>query len=280
MFLKSTKKEEVIMLPIKSIKPNPAQPRTVFDEAELDKLAESIKQNGILQPITVRALSESSFELISGERRLKACKLLGLEKVKAIMIEANDKQSAIFAMIENLQREDLNFFDEARGIYELIYQWEVTQDEAAAKLGMAQSTVANKLRLLRLPTEIQGTVTAHGLTERHARALLRLKIPEQQKQAVAAIAQKKMNVAQAEQYIENILEEKQPEPKRLLIVKDLRIFLKTIDRAVDVMKQAGIEAQTTQKEEEDYVEYYIRIPKTSVYQESHIKGTTLYKVSI
>lgn len=280
LFSKATKREEVVMLPISSIQPNPAQPRTVFDEVELNKLAESIKQNGILQPITVRVLSESGYELISGERRLKACRMLGLDKVKAILIEANDKQSAIFAMIENLQREDLNFFDEARGIYELIYQWNVTQDEAAVKLGMAQSTVANKLRLLRLPTEIQGTVTAHGLTERHARALLRLKIPEQQKQAVAAIAQKKMNVAQAEQYIEGILEGKPPEPKRLLIVKDLRIFLKTIDRAVDVMKQAGIEARATQNEEADYIEYHIKIPKTSAYQENHTKGTTLYKVSI
>lgn len=280
MFLKVVRKEQVVLLPINAIAPNPAQPRTVFEQAELDRLAESIEQNGILQPITVRALPDGGYELISGERRLRACQQLKMDRIKAIVIEVSDQQSAIFAMIENLQRQDLNFFDEARGIHELIYQWKVTQEEASVKLGIAQSTIANKLRLLRLTSEIQSLVIEKGLTERHARALLKLKMPEQQRQALGEIAQKKMNVAQTEQYIEELLAQKpeeQPQAptKRILIVKDLRIFLRSIEKAVDTMKQAGIEAVASQSDESDYIEYRIKIPKASAYQQSREKDTIL-----
>jgi len=282
IFTKNRKGEQVMLLPIERVTPNPAQPRTIFDSTELDKLAESIRNNGLLQPITVRKLPNERYELISGERRLRACKQLGMDKVKAIVINADDKQSAVFALIENLQREDLNFFDEARGIYELIFQWEITQEEAAAKLGMAQSTLANKLRILRLAPEIQKEITDNGLTERHARALLRLKSDERQMDAIAAITRKSLNVAQTERLIDEMLQTKPPPPKRLLIVKDLRIFLNTIDRAVNTMKQAGINAEVDQNEHNDYIEYTVKIPKASVYQQQHRRenNTTLFKVSI
>lgn len=268
-FLKNNRREQVQLLPVESVAPNPAQPRTQFDEQELEQLAQSILQNGLLQPISVRALPEHRYELISGERRLRACKSLGQATIKAIVIEADDRQSAVFAMIENLQREQLSFFDEARGIHELIFQWHVTQEEAAIKLGMAQSTLANKLRLLRLEPEIQRLVAEHGLTERHARALLKVTGADRRRDVIAAIARKKMNVSQTERYIEDFLQPTQPAPQRLLVVKDLRIFINTIDRAVSTMKQAGIEAKVDQCDDGDFIEYTVKIPKTSAYQQRH-----------
>ncbi|WP_312643908.1 ParB/RepB/Spo0J family partition protein [Hydrogenoanaerobacterium sp.] len=283
IFTKNRSGEQVVLLPVECVVPNPAQPRTVFDSAELDKLAQSIRQNGLLQPITVRKLSNERYELISGERRLKACKQLGMDKIKAIVANLDDKQSAVFALIENLQREDLNFFDEARGIYELIYQWSITQEEAASKLGMAQSTLANKLRILRLPAEVQQRIAESGLTERHARALLKLKISERQQAAIEIITKKSLNVAQTERMIDDMLAGKPKPPKRLLIVKDLRIFINTIDRAISTMKQAGIDAVVDQNDYNDYIEYTVKIPKTSAYQQKRRppnNSTTLFKVSI
>lgn len=267
------KRDQVILLSPSSIFPNPAQPRTVFDQEELDKLAESIRHNGLLQPITVRPLGLGRYELISGERRLKACKQLGLDKVRALILDVDDRQSAILAMIENLQREDLNFFDEARGIYELIEHWGVTQEDAAVKLGMAQSTLANKLRLLRLPVDVQEAICENGLTERHARALLRLIDTDLQKEAIAVIARKRLNVAQTDRYIETLLQGQKVQPKRLLIVKDLRIFMKTINHAIDRMREAGIEAEVEQSEEQEYIQYKVKIPKTSAYQQRRTSMT-------
>lgn len=264
-FFKKKPVEQVLQLPICNICPNPAQPRTVFDADELSHLAESIRQNGLLQPVTVRRLAENKYELISGERRLRACTLLGMETIKAVLVEVDQQQSAVFALIENLQREDLGFFDEARGLYELIYQWKLTQEETAERLGMAQSTLANKLRLLRLPPALQREICENGLTERHARALLRLQTPEQQLLVLEAITRKRLNVTQTERYIDDLLAQRPAPPKRLLIVKDLRIFLNTIDRAIVTMKQAGIEAVATQNNSDEFIEYTVKIPKQSAY---------------
>lgn len=264
--LKKRQDERILLLPIADIYPNSAQPRTVFAPEELASLAQSISQNGLLQPVTVRKGIGDKYELISGERRLRACKSLSYDKIKAIVIEADEQRAAVLALMENLQREDLSFFDEARGLHALVYSMGLTQEEAAAKLGMAQSTLANKLRLLRLPDELQKTVQEYGLTERHARALLRLSTPEEQSAVVQAIARRRLNVTQTERYIDELLAERKAPPKRLLIVKDLRIFINTIDRAIDTMKQAGIEAVTSQSERSDYIEYIVKIPKHSVYQ--------------
>ncbi|WP_343252569.1 ParB/RepB/Spo0J family partition protein [Ligaoa zhengdingensis] len=265
IFQKNNRGEQVLNLPLGSIDPNPSQPRTLFDDDELHSLAESIRENGLLQPVTVRRLKTGRYELVSGERRLRACKLLGMAQIRAIAVDVDDQQSAVLALIENLHREGLTFFDEARGIYELIYQWEITQEEAAAKLGMAQSTLANKLRLLRLSPEIQALVSEKGLTERHARALLKLRTPELQREAITMIAKRCLNVAQTERLIEGMLEEKRMAPKRLLIVKDLRIFINTIDRAIDTMKEAGIEAEAARTDQGEYIEYTVKIPKTSAF---------------
>lgn len=274
---KKPMQEEICFLSITDIVPNPAQPRTVFDAGELDKLTESIRENGLLQPVTVRRVGEG-FELISGERRLRACTRLGMKHIRAIILDVDDYQSAVFALLENLQREDLCFFDEARGIYELIYRWGLTQEAAACKLGIAQSTLANKLRLLRLPRRIQDLIMQHGLTERHARALLRLTEEEQQEKVIAAVVSRALNVTQTERFIDALLEEAQPHPRRLLVVKDLRIFLNTIDRAVSTMKEAGIEATVVQSDEQDYIEYTVRIPKQSAYRRHMQQLPTLQKV--
>lgn len=263
---KSDGRGQIHMLSIDSIFPNPAQPRTIFHEEELSNLAESIRLNGLLQPVSVRKLENGTYELISGERRFKATRLLGQEKIKAIILDVDEQQSAILAMIENLQREDLNFFDEARGIFELIYRWKVTQEEAARKLGIAQSTLANKLRILRLSTEIQQIILENGLTERHARALLKIEDQNDQKRIVEEVVKKRLNVAQTEKLITEFQQPIQQKSKRLLIVKDLRIFLNTINRAIDTMKQAGILADVKQSNEGDYVEYTVRIPKQSAYR--------------
>ena len=267
LFQKKPQKEEIRQLSIEAIRPNRAQPRTVFDAHELDKLADSIRENGLLQPISVREIPDKEgYELISGERRLKACKQLGMKQIRAIILDVDDCQSAILAMIENLQREELCFFDEARGIYELIYRWGITQEAASCKLGMAQSTVANKLRLLKLPERVQHLIMEHGLTERHARALLRLPNQCLQEQVIAAVVSRAYNVTQTERYIEELLDEQRPAAKRLLVVKDLRIFLNTIDRAVCTMKEAGIDATVVQNDQPDFIEYTVRIPKRSAYQ--------------
>lgn len=264
----STKKpqhDEMCVINVDDVVPNPYQPRTMFHAQELDKLAESIRENGLLQPISVRRVGES-YELISGERRLRACRKLGMRRIRAIVLDVDDCQSAILAMIENLQRENLCFFDEARGIYELIFRWGITQEAAACKLGIAQSTLANKLRLLRLPEHIRELVQEHGLTERHARALLRLPEEVQQEKVIAAVVSRAYNVTQTERYIEELLAEAQPHPRRVLVVKDLRIFLNTIDRAISTMKEAGIEATVLQNDEPDFIEYTVRIPKQSAYK--------------
>ena len=265
--LKRPKIEQVLKLPTDCIDPNASQPRTTFNNDELESLAQSIKQNGLLQPITVRKSSGGSrYELISGERRLRACKSLGMPTIRAIVVEADDSSSAILATVENLRREDLSFFDEARGLYELLSRMGITQEVAAAKLGMAQSTLANKLRILRLPPSIQNAVQEHGLTERHARALLRLPTPEQQQAVLLNVVKKRLNVTQTERYIEEIIAVRPKPAKRILVVKDLRIFINTIDRAIDTMKQAGIEAEASQSDRTDYIEYIVKIPKNSVYQ--------------
>ena len=278
------KREKVQLLPIDQIHPNPAQPRTEFDLQALQGLAESIYTCGLLQPITVRRRPDRSYELVAGERRLRACRLLGHRTIRAIVTELDDRQSAVLALVENLQRADLSPFEQARGISELIGRYGLTQEEAALRLGMAQSTVANKLRLLKLPKQVQQVVITRGLTERHARALLKLP-PQQQYDAACAMAAQEMNVAAAERYVESLLKgEKTPTPARrpLVVVKDLRIFRNTIEHAIDVMKQAGIEAVAECQEHGDCIEYTVRIPKSAAYRPraGHEKDTTLFKVSV
>ena len=254
---------QIILVPHEEIFPNPNQPRKRFDFDELEGLAQSIRQNGIIQPIAVRVNEKGQYELISGERRLRASRLVGITRIPCIIMEANDSKSALFALIENIQRTDLSFFEEAVAIDKLINEYGMSRDEVCKKLGKAPSTVSNKLRLLRLPEEIRLKIVQENLTERHARALLRLNNLSQIQRALSIISEKRLNVEESEKLIDQILNNdsrrRQPPVK---LFKDVRIFVNTLNHAVDTMRRAGIEADSAKSETDEYIEYIVRIPKT------------------
>ena len=261
-------KDNIAQIPVDKILPNPFQPRKNFDGPALEEMSQSIRQYGILQPITVRKVSPTLYELVAGERRLRAAKHAGLEKIPAIVVEMSDSDSAAVALVENLQRQDLSFMEEAEAYSALIAIHGFTQEQIAAKLGKNQSTIANKLRLLRLPESVKAALVEHNLTERHARALLRIPDEDKQLEALKKICDNSYNVSETDAYIDKLLEaKKEPEfkavPKRTGIMKDVRIFMNTINRAVSVMIESGISAVSQQTEFDDYYEYVIKIPKTS-----------------
>jgi len=264
--LKEKQINRVISIPVEKITANAAQPRKYFDEQELLSLSMSIKNSGLLQPITVRKVDNDRFELISGERRLRACKLCKMETIPSIVISADEQQSAVFAIVENLQRSDLNFFEQASGILNLMEQWGVTQEQAAVKLGMAQSTIANKIRLLKIEEKLQGQIIENHLSERHARCLLKLPEPKRG-QALKRIIKNKLNVSQSEKLVQDMLAEKAVKSKSraLLVVKDVRLFLNSFTRAVETMNLSGIEARTECRENEEFLEYTVKIPKHKAY---------------
>lgn len=254
----------IVQVPVNEIDPNPNQPRRVFDGESLAALAESIKQYGVLSPISVR-LHYGRYELIAGERRLRAARLAGLTRVPCLILDVDMEESGLLAMVENLQREDLDFVEEARGISNLIRMFDMSQEEAARRLGLSQSAVANKLRLLKLPPDILAALRDKGLTERHGRALLRLGTPEGQRAALAAICDQGLNVAQTDAYIDALLAAKKAEEKparrRAFILKDVRVFLNTLTHSLDLMKQGGIAAGMKKQETEDELIVTISIPK-------------------
>ena len=263
MFERKKSAGKIYALPIESIQPSPFQARTHFDEQELAGLAASIRENGLLQPIAVRK-REDGYELVAGERRLRAAKLAGLETVPCIETAVDDRESALLALVENLQRRDLHYFEEAAAIADYLRQSGVTQEEAAAQLGRSPSALANKLRLLRLSPACREVLTANGLTERHARALLRLEDEEERLSAVRHIASRQLNVAQAEQYVERRLAELQSTPpagRRTFILKDVRLFLNSLDRGLRLIREAGVGAESRREETEDAILLTIRIPK-------------------
>lgn len=258
-------KRKVVQIPLERVAPNPAQPRQVFREEELRGLAESLRQNGLLQPISVRK-NGAGYELIAGERRLRAAKLLGWRSIAAIVNECDAGQSAVLAMTENMQRQNLGVFEEAEGLRRLIERWGVTQEEAALRLGKSQSALANKLRLLKLRDSERDAINRAGLTERHARALLRICDEKQREHALGVIIEKGWNVAKSEEYIDRLLQGEAAKPKKkrpTMVVKDVRIFMNTLRHAVDTMKKSGIAAQSRQNETEEYIEYMVRIPKAA-----------------
>lgn len=263
---------QIQFIPHDLIKPNPQQPRVRFDYTELEGLACSIRANGILQPINVRALDDGEFELISGERRLRAARMIGMTKIPCIVMSASDQQSALFALIENVQREDLDFFEEAVAIERLLTEYGLSQDEIANKLGKAPSTLSNKLRLLRLPEEIRDKISYTGLTERHARALLTLPDNTTRKRVLDIVIERHLTVAETERLIADIhRRRKSPRKPQTKAYKDMRIFLNTLNHAVDTIRKAGIEADTAKSETDEYFEYVIRISKP---EESNITAVT------
>ncbi|MFU0832036.1 MAG: Nucleoid occlusion protein [Oscillospiraceae bacterium] len=258
-------KNKVIEIDIDMIQPNPAQPRKIFDEEELQSLAQSIRETGLLQPLLVRKI-ELGYELIAGERRLRACKLAGLKTVACIVNDCSPDQSAVMAMTENIQRRNLEIFEEAEGIRSLIQRWHVTQEEAAERLGKSQSAIANKLRLLRFTEQEREKIVSAGLSERHARALLRLEDTQLRSKALSKVIEKKYNVRQTEEYVEQLLScNKNSNQKKTPVIKDVRIFLNTIAHAIATMQKSGISAQTLQSETDDYIECVVRIPKSQAY---------------
>ena len=256
---------QVLLIPSDSIYPNPNQPRKVFDQSELVNLAISIRMNGILQPITVREV-ENGYELVSGERRLRASKLAGLLNVPCIVVEVNSLKSAVFALIENLQRQNLGYFEEAQAINKLMKDFSLSQDEAARRLGKAPSTVSNKLRLLGLPEEARNLLSENGLSERHARALLRLQ-EEDIMEVLQKVIDRKLNVTQTEKLVDEYVSRgKAPKRQTKIMFSDVKIFLNTINNALDTMQKAGIKAQLRREDKEDRYIYFIEIPKRSVYK--------------
>ena len=264
-FLNFTKEKlinKVVEIDIDMIIPNPNQPRKVFQDNEISALAESIMQNGILQPLSVRRCGES-FELIAGERRLRAAKMCGFTVVPCIIHEISDRNSAILAIVENIQRQDLSFFDEAAAIEKLITYYGMTQEDAASKLGKAQSTIANKLRLLRLTPEERELIVKFDLTERHARSLLKLASPADRLEILEKVIKNNLNVERTEKLIEDYIgsqREKASYKKRSKVFQNVKIFINTINKAVETMQSAGIPADAKKIQNENYVEYRVRIP--------------------
>lgn len=259
------KNEKLILdIPIIKIRPNKSQPRKQFCEEELASLARSISENGVLQPLTVRKISQTEYELVTGERRLRASALAGLHRVPCIVIRCNDKESAVYALLENLQRADLGIFEEARGISRLIRRYGLTQEQAAQQLGKTQSTIANKLRLLRLSFEEQEWIESAGLSERHARALLKLTDEPTRREALSRVISEGLNVSQTEELVAYLCKsspKKKYRGKSKAVIKDIRIFVNTINKAIDTMRQAGIDAEAQKTDNEDFIEYTIRISK-------------------
>lgn len=257
-------KEGIVQISVDKILPNPFQPRKNFGGEALEEMSRSIRQYGVIQPVTVRKISPTLYELIAGERRLRASKCAGLDKIPAIVVEMSDSDSAAAALVENLQRQDLTFMEEAEAYSSLIALHGFTQEDIALKLGKSQSAVANKLRLLRLPESVKVSISENGLTERHARALLRIPEEDKQLEAIKKICENSYNVSETEAYVDRLLTEKKrgtQNKRRMGMMKDVRIFMNTINRAVSVMVESGIAAETKKTEFDEYYEYVIKIPK-------------------
>lgn len=264
IFKKEKEKIRVVSIPLNSIRPNPNQPRKNFDTAGLEELSASIAENGVLQPISVRRV-RNVYEIVAGERRYRASKMAGLSKIPAIILEADENKSALIALLENLQREDLSFFEIAQGYQRLIRDQGITQEELAKKLGKSQSTVANKLRLLRFPPKVQMLISDYALTERHARALLHLTSEEMQCLAAKTIYEQQLNVKQTEELVKEMLNSKASKNRRVKIsaYHDMRMFTNTIKQAIDIMRENGVQADMREKSFDWGTEYVIIVKKNS-----------------
>lgn len=259
---------KVVLLDVELILPNPSQPRIDFNRQDISYLAESILENGLLQPITVRR-NHDYYEIVSGERRLRAVKSLNHTHINAIIIETTSEESAIFSLLENLQRSDLNCFEEAVAIKRLIEEWGLSQQEVGKRLGKAQSTIANKLRLLRFDDKTKVTFLENNMVERQIRAFLRIEDETIRQGAIDYAINKQMNIEQTERHITNLLENKKVSKRNIRpIVKDVRIFINTINKAINIMNESGINAISEKKELDDHIEYIVKIPITTKTEEN------------
>lgn len=252
----------VVFLPIGAIRPNPAQPRTVFEQGGLQELAQSIAQHGIIQPLSVRR-TNGGYELVAGERRLRAARLAGLTEVPCLLLSLDEEASGMVALVENLQRRDLDYIEEAQGLARLMRTYGLSQEQAAARIGKSQSAVANKLRLLRHSPAVLTALREHHLSERHARALLKLETEQARLDAIGEIVAKQMNVAKTEAYIDSLLAQQAEarRGKRKFILRDVRLFLNSLNHNLELIQSAGIRAASTREETENEIVLTIRIPK-------------------
>ncbi len=271
MALFKEQEKRLVNINIKDIAPNAGQPRKNFDEYELYKLSESIRHNGVIQPLTVRK-QDNGYLLIAGERRLRAAKKAGLKKVPCIVCNVGAETAAAYSIIENLQRADLTLFEQAEGINRLITEYGISHADAAERLGIAQSTLSNKLRILRLSENERRRITASRLTERHARALIRLEEEEIRLPVLDRVIAENMTAKECEEYIESIInppaKEEEKKPTRKSGIADVRIFSNSLNRLIDTMLAAGIKASRNKRENKEYIEYRIRIEKQPIQQAS------------
>ncbi len=246
----------VVFLPPKGIRANPSQPRQVFDQEALEELACSIRQHGILQPLSVRRVG-TGYELVAGERRLRAALLAGLTEVPCIVMQMDDRESGLAALVENLQRQDLDFIEEARGISRLMELTDMNQEQTARLLGKSQSAIANKLRLLRHSEPVLEALRRERLTERHGRALLKLPQEQDKLDAIAQISRQGLSVAQTEKYIQSLLRHKPQAPART----NVGAFLNSLTLSLSRMQSCGIPAVSERRETDSQIVLTITIPK-------------------
>ena len=253
---------KITYIPLEQIVPCPYQPRKTMNRAAISALSENIKENGILQPLTATKISGGKYQLIAGHRRLLRADMAGFSKVPVIVLDKTEEEVAVLAVIENLQREDLNFFEQAAAIQSLMDRLNLTQAQVGEKLSLSQPAVANKLRILQLNREERRILLENNLTERHARAILRLK-PDARLKAITHIAKQNLNVKQTDKYISSLLKDKSHKSQKTIIhIKDLKMFTNTIKKAVKVMQTAGIQANFTKNEDDLTITYFITVPKS------------------
>ncbi|QGU00617.1 Chromosome (plasmid) partitioning protein ParB [Candidatus Syntrophocurvum alkaliphilum] len=260
----------IVTIPIDEILKNPFQPRRVFNETELTELAQSIKEYGVIQPIIVKKLDEG-YQLIAGERRLRACKIAERNEIPAIIQDINDEKAAAISLIENLQRKELSYFEEASAYSLLINDFGLKQDDLAKKIGKSQSAIANKLRLLRLPDKVRTLITTDIITERHCRALLKLNSNDMQMEVLRQIYEKDLTVKETEELVYKLKNNNIPPDPEVnnketgknvsMIIRDARIFLNTIKETVSRAKQTGIDISMTERDNDENYEIILKIPK-------------------
>lgn len=262
---------EVHTIELEKIRPNPYQPRQNFSEQKILELAQSIKTYGLLQPVVLRKRQEA-YQLIAGERRLRACRFLGWTNIPAVVREASDSAMATIALIENLQRESLNFLEEANAYRQLLDEFRLTQEVIAQRLGKSQSTIANKLRLLKLPEKVQELLLVEELSERHARALLKLPNEELQLKVVNEICYLGLTVSQTDKRVEELLARDRPGrrgERKKVVIRDVRIFLNSVRQGVAILRAAGLETEVTEKDCGEHLEIHIRLPKKKNLERVH-----------
>lgn len=259
---KKSQKNKIEKIKTDKIVPNPHQPRSEFSQENLQKLAESIKNFGIIQPLIVSE-KEGKYQLIAGERRLRAAKLIDLEQVPAIVNNYKEEEVAEISLVENIQRQDLNFLDEALAYYSIMNKFDINQTEMAKKVGKSQATIANKLRILKLPEEILALIRKYNLSERHARALLKVKDSEKQKEFIKEVKEKGLSVRGLNRKIDKYLKEMEKTKQKNVktYYADMRLLKNTLNSAIEQLKKAGITVKVDKEDDEEYIRYNIKIPK-------------------